>query len=90
MEVRKLLVKGVISNSKPEYGDYISGVFTRDKNDNTKRLILNLKNLDQSVKYKHFIISIIEPEVFMAPIDLKHAFFSVPIYEDQPKCLHTK
>ena len=46
MEVRKSLDKGVIVKSKPEFGNYISGVLTRDKKDNTKRLILNLKNLN--------------------------------------------
>lgn len=53
-EARKLLDKGAIVKSKPEFGDYISAVFTRYKKDNTKRLMLNLKNLNQSVKHKHF------------------------------------
>ena len=86
-EVTKLLKKGVIVKSKPEVGDFVSGVFTRDKKDNTKRMILNLKNLNSNVYYKHFkmesiqdVINIIEPNVYMASIDLKDAFYSVPIY----------
>ena len=93
-EVRKLLDKGVIARTTPEFGDYISGVFTRDKKDNTKRLILNLKNFNQSVRYKHVkvestqnLLSMIELGVFMASTDLKDAFFSVPIYDDHQKFL---
>ena len=88
-KVRRLLEKGVIIKGKPEFGDYISGVFTRDKKDDTKHLILNLKNLNQSVKYKHFemesiqnLLNMMEPEVFMASVSLKDASFSVSIYED--------
>ena len=93
-EVRKLLDKEVISKSKPEFGGYIFRLLTRDKNDNTKCLILNMKNLNQSVKYKHFnmesiqnLLNMIEPEVFITSIDLKYAFFSVPIYEENVKIL---
>ena len=53
-EARKILDKGAIVKSKPEFGDYISEVFTRYKKDNTKRFMPNLKNLNQSVKHKHF------------------------------------
>lgn len=93
-EVYKLMEKGVVELCKPEIGDYISGVFTRDKKDNTKRLFLNLKNLNHNVNYKHFkmesitdVLNIIEPGVFMASIDLKDAFFSVPIYHRHQKFL---
>ena len=93
-KVRKPLEKGVIVKSKPEFGDYIYGVFARDKKDITKHLILNLKSLNQSVKYKHFkmesiqnLLNVVKPGVFMASIDLKNPFFSVPIYEDHQKLL---
>lgn len=69
-------------------------MFKRDKKDNTKRLILNLKNLNQSVKYKHFkmkfmqnLLNMMEPEVFIASIDFKDTFFFDPIYEDHQKYL---
>ena len=94
MEVRKLLEKVVIVKSKPEFCDYISGVFTRDKKDKSKRFILYLKSVNQSVKYKHFktesiqiLLYMIEPGVFMASIDLKDAFFTVSIYEDHQNFL---
>ena len=93
-EVRKLLDKGVIVKSKAEFCDYISGEFARDKKNNTKRLILNLKNLIQNVKYEHFkmesiqnLLKMVEPGMFMEYIDLKDAFFSVLIYEYYQKCL---
>ena len=93
-EVRKLLGEGVIVKCKPQFGDYFTAAFTRNKKDNTKRLKLNLKSLNQSVKYKYVkmksiknLLNMIEPGVFMVSIDLKDVFFSVPIYEDHQKCL---
>ena len=89
----KLLGKGVIVKSKPEFADYISGVFTRHNKDNTKRIILNLNNFDQNVKLRHFIMEPIQNllnmmrGVFMGSIDFKDAFFPVPIYEDHKNVL---
>ena len=46
------------------------------------------------VSYKHFkmesinnVISLIKPNVYVASINVKHAFFSVPIYNDCQKYL---
>ena len=91
-KVKKLLNKEVIVKGKSEFGHCISGLFTRDKKDNTK---VNKKNLNQSLKYKHFkfesiqnLLNMIEPGVFVASIDLKVAFFSVPIDKYYQKFLN--
>ena len=54
-------------------------------------MILNLKNL---VNHKHFkmesiniVLNIIRPNVYRAYIDLKDAFFSVPIHSAHQKYL---
>ena len=54
-------------------------------------MILNLKNL---VNHKHFkmesiniVLNIIRPNVYRAYIDLKDAFFSVPIHSTHQKYL---
>ena len=44
-EINKLLSKKVITESIKLPSDFISGVFTRDKKDGSKRMILNLKKL---------------------------------------------
>ena len=91
-KVKKLLNKEVIVKGKSEFGHCISGLFTRDKKDNTK---VNKKNLNQSLKYKHFkfesiqnLLNMIEPGVFVSSIDLKVAFFSVPIDKYYQKFLN--
>ena len=50
-------------------------------------MILNLKNFNKFVNYKHFkmesinnVLNIIRPNVYMASKDLNDALFSVPIY----------
>ena len=54
MEIDKLLVKGVISETAHCPGEYISTIFLRPKKDGGYRLILNLKNLNDHVQYQHF------------------------------------
>ena len=53
-EIDKLLCKGVIQKVHHTEGKFLSNVFLRLKKDGSYRLILNLKNLNQYVTYKHF------------------------------------
>ena len=57
-------------------------------------MILNLKKFNKIVNYKHFnmecnnnVINRIKSNTYMASIDLKDAFFSVPIHNDHQKYL---
>ena len=59
----------------------MSNVFTRNKKDGGKRMILNLKQFNTRITYLHFkmesinqVIDIIRPNVYMALTDLKDAF----------------
>ena len=72
----------------------MSGVFTRPKKDASLRFILNLKNLNQFVEYKHFkmesiynVFDLIQPGAYMASVDLKDAFYSIPIFYNHQKYL---
>ena len=85
-EVEKLLNKGVIEPCKPEQGQYVSNIFIREKKDGSFRTILNLSQLNKSVEYHKFkmetldsIIKLMRPNCFMASLDLKDAYYSVPI-----------
>ena len=60
----------------------MSGIFTGDKKEGNKRIILNLKKFNKFVNYKHFkmesinnVINLVKLNVYMASIDLKDAFF---------------
>ena len=56
------------------------------------RMILNLKKLKGSVKYEHLkmdtlwtVIRMMKPNCYMASIDIKDAYYSVPIAETDQK-----
>jgi len=93
-EIKKLLSKGVICPCNHQKIEYISTVFTRDKKDGSKRMILNLKFLNEHINYNHFkiesiknVLNLIRPGAYMASIDLKDAFFSVPIFPQHQRFL---
>ena len=87
-EIVKLLNKGVIELTERGPLDYLSTIFLRPKTDGTHRMILNLKQLSKKVVYHHFkmdtlwsVIHMMKPGCYMASIDIKDAYYSVPIDE---------
>ena len=93
-EVSKLLSKGVISVCEPDIEQHVSPVFTCPKKDGTFRMILNLKKLNVDITYKHFkmeslqaALQLVTPNCFMTSVDLKDAYYSVPIAEEDKKYL---
>ena len=83
-EVNKLLKKGVVVECEHEPVEYISPIFLKEKTNGTQRLILNMKKLNKHLEYKHFkmqtlqtILNLIQPNCYMATIDLKDAYYSV-------------
>ena len=93
-EIQKLLDKGVIAPTQHESGEYISPIFVTKKKDGSYRMILNLKCFNQHVEYQHFkmdsvwtAIRLITPNCYMASIDLKDAYYSVPIAQPHQKYL---
>ena len=94
-EIQKLKSKTVIVNTDKRTGDYISGVFTRSKKDVSHRMILNLKNFNKFIFYRHFkmesiqnVLNVFKKDAFMASIDLKDAFYSVPVATHHQKYLN--
>ena len=94
LEVHKLLKKAVISQTLHEPGEFISRIFVRPKKDGTYRLILNLKKLNNFVKYHHFKMETIhtatqlmKKNCYMASIDLRDAYYSVPVCKNHQKYL---
>lgn len=93
-EIKTLLDKGVIKQSHHEPGEFISTIFLRPKPDGTFRMILNLKEFNQSVEHHHFkmntldtVTKMIKPGCYMASVDLKDAYYTVPIHKDHQKFL---
>ena len=86
LEIQNLISKNVIEPTGRTTGDIISGIFLRDKKDGGHRLILNLKSLNEFTTKHHFkmdtlntISKLVEKDCYMASIDLKDAYYSVPI-----------
>lgn len=93
-ELAKLLEKGVIEQTFHCAGEFISNIFLRKKKDNSFRMILNLKHFNKHLEYHHFkmdtvwtAINLMKPGCFMASIDLKDAYYTVPIALEHRKYL---
>ena len=75
-------------------GEFISTVFLRQKSNGKFRLILNLKGLNKFVEYKKFkmetlsvALSLLKQNCYMASVDLKDAYYSIPIAKEHQKLL---
>ena len=97
MEIDKLLIKRVISETthcRGEYMHFYNICMPQEIKDGGHRLILNLKSLNEHVEYHHFkmdtlqsAIRLMTPNCYMASADLRDAYYSVPIHIDDQKYL---
>ena len=96
-EIKNFLAKGIIHkvNSKP--GQYFSNIFIRPKKDGSVRLILNLKQFNANVEKIHFkmetlktVVNAMRKNCFFASVDLKDAYYSVPVAQIHRKYLRFK
>ena len=92
--ISQLIQKGVVRKVPRIEGKYVSKIFLRPKADGSQRLILNLKKFNESVVYKHFkmdsiqtITKLIEKDCYMAALDLKDAYYSIPVRKYDQKFL---
>ena len=95
IEIRKLLDKQVIIPSQHEADQFISTIFLTPKKDGSFRLILNLKKFNMFVRYQHFkleslkqVVAMMKPGCFMASLDIRDAYYSVPIHKSHKNTLN--
>lgn len=93
-EIQNLLDKKVIEEVNSVEGEFLSPIFVRPKKNGEFRMILNLKALNEFVEYHHFkmdtfetALNLIKSNCFMASVDIRHAYYSVPIDEQYRKFL---
>ena len=93
-EIQKLLAIDVIKEVQSMKDQFLSPIFLRPKKNGEYRMILNLKKLNEYIEYHHFkmdtfesAIKLVTSKSFMASIDLRHAYYSVPIAEEHQKFL---
>lgn len=84
----------MIKETTHREGEFISTISIRPKKDGTYRLILNLKNLNDHVEYHHFKVDTLQSAMrlmkqncYMGSVDLRDAYYSVPIDEEYQKFL---
>ena len=95
LEIERMLDKQIIElvhSLQP--GAFVSNIFPRLKKDGNLRIILNLKELNKCVTYRHFkmqtlqaAIRLMKQNCFMASIDWKDAYYSVSIDKQYRKYL---
>ena len=93
-EISKMLEKGAISEVQPSRDQFVSPLFLVPKKDGSQRPVINLKKLNQFVEYQHFkmeglhlLKDLIQPQDYMIKVDLKDAYFSVPVSQEHQKFL---
>ena len=97
LEIGEMLEKQAVEIANPNHSDqnqYFSTLFVRPKKDGGLRPIFNLKSLNKMVVYEHFkmegfhmVKNILQPNDLMVKVDLKDAYFCIPIHETHRKYL---
>ena len=85
-EIKTLLEKGAIIPSKNEKEQFISNIFIVPKPNGKFRPVINLRELNKFVTYRHFkqetfpvVLDMIQPNDFFTKLDLSDAYFSIAI-----------
>ena len=93
-EIEKFLQKNVITRCDHNEGEIISPIFLTKKTDGSFRLILNLKSLNKNIGKQHFkmeiitsILKLVTSNMHFTKIDLKDAYYTIPIIEEHQKYL---
>ena len=93
-EIARLESLCIVEKTIPCEGEFISTIFTTPKKGGSPRLILNLKKLNKFIAYKKFkmeklkcAISLLKKNAWMTVLDLKDAYYSVPITLEHRKYL---
>ena len=94
VQFERMLQNEIIEEAEDTEGQFVSNIFCRPKKDGSVRIILNLKNLNEQVEYHHFkmdtlvhAVQLMTPGCYMASIDLKDAYYSIPVAKEDRKYL---
>ena len=93
-EIEKLLLKGAIQLVSPSNGQFVSRLFLVPKKTGDLRPVINLRPLNKFIIRKHFkmenlqnVTQLVRKGDYMVTIDLKDAYFSIPIHQSHRKFL---
>lgn len=92
--IDRLIDLGAVQHCTYVDDQFVSSYFLADKSDGSKRFVLNLKNLNKFIATNHFKLEdyriaakMIVEKSFLARIDLKDAYFLIPIHRESRKYL---
>ena len=93
-EIKNLLWKDVIKKLQHEERKVISPIFLVPKSENSFRVILNLKRLNENMPCIHLkmesiksILTLVTPNCCMAKVDIKAEYYFVAILQEHQKYL---
>ena len=89
-KIDEMLKKEAIIPVKQEAEQFLSRTFIVPKKSGDFRPVINLKKLSSCVEYKHFkmeqiLKELLEKDNFLCKLDLKDAYFLVPLLKDTQK-----
>lgn len=95
-EVKEMIQKGAVHavpNSHPRDG-FVNSLFLVPKKGGGQRPVINFKGLNQFLKYQHFKVEgihmlrdLVKENDHLVEIDLKDAYFTIPIWKNHQKYL---
>ena len=92
LELKEMLRKGAVKRTQPAQREFLSNLFLVGKKDRGFRPVINLKMLNQFIPFLHFKMEdlsqlkhIIQEGDWMCKLDLKDAYFTVPLDQDSRK-----
>ena len=93
-EICNYVKSGIVEEVSHCEGEFVSQIFPRIKKSGGVRIILNLNKLNELIQYEHFkmetlnsALLLMENNCFMGSIDLKDAYYSVNIRDEDGKYL---
>ena len=89
---QELAINQVLTTTTLSPTSYVSPIVTTEKKDGSNRLILNLKHFNECFVYFKMenlqdVFDLIKPGVWMASIDLRDAYYTIPVARDHQQYL---
>jgi len=88
-EIETMLGKGAIKQTHQVEGQFLSNIFLRKKKGGTFRPVVNLRKWNSHIPYQKFkmetlkdVKDTLKEGDFMVKLDLKDAYFSIPIHQN--------